>query len=226
MKTVEETLSEVLVRLRERQTVTEEEIRKWEWENEIRPRLETTRLPNRFWPRVKTWNPKQKEQFDRCQSMCVGRGAIIALLGLRGVGKTTIAAEIIHERVLNEDILPWHRLPPYRKMSDLISFFKPLYADFGSIDLERLTNRRNDFCRWHPLVVIDELHDCEDQKMKNRILTDILDRRYAFQVDTIVISNQTPAEFQDTTSDSVLSRLCEHGQIIHCKWKSFRSKTT
>lgn len=77
------------------------------------------------------------------------------------------------------------------------------------------------YCRLK-LAVIDELHECDDQKMKDRVLTDILDRRYSANTDTVLISNQTAEDFQATTSDSVLSRLAQHGAIVPCEWESFR----
>lgn len=197
-----------------------EEIRQWEWKNNVVPNLSAAGLPSRFWYEVKDWHPKQKAVFDKTKELCCGTGAVVALIGDRGLGKTTIAAQLIIERAWHS--VAWHRRPPYRKLADLIALFKPLYADFGSIGVELLIERRNEFCSTHPLIVIDELHECDDQKLKDRVLTDLIDRRYASKTDTVLISNQDPKSFQETTNDSVLSRLSEHGRIIHCQWKGFR----
>ncbi|MEY2511975.1 MAG: IstB-like binding protein [Verrucomicrobiota bacterium] len=201
---------------------SEDEMREWRWENEIVPHLRASQLPERFWFRATKWKPDQKATYDETRELITGTGAIVALVGDRGMGKTTIAAQLMIERAMDETLLPWHRRPPYRKLAKLIAFFKPIFSDFGSRDAETLIRRHESLCKDHPLLVIDELHDCEDQKVKQRLLTDTLDKRYANMVDTIVISNQTPEQFCETTSDSVLSRIKEHGRIIHCTWESWR----
>lgn len=219
-------LPATIERMREsRPPVPESEMKQWEWTKTILPNLRATQLPPRFHFEVTNWTePKQRKVLQMCQSLFCGKGAIVALVGERGLGKTTIAGQLIWERAWNEALEPWARRPPYRKLSDLIALYKPLYADFGSIETEVLMERRNGFCSLHPLVIIDELHECDDQKLKDRVLTDLLDRRYSNQNDTLLITNQTPAEFKATTNDSVLSRLSEHGSIIECKWQSFREK--
>lgn len=201
---------------------TQKELEAWHWRHEIVPHLAASGLPQRFWFKTKKWKRDQRVAYEETKSLLKTNGAIVALIGERGLGKTTIAAQLILERALNEDLLPWHRRPPYRKLSKLIALFKPIFSDFGSKDAEGLIRRHDSLCKDHPLMVIDELHDCDDQKVKNRLLTDTLDKRYANLVDTVVICNQTPQEFIATTSDSIISRIKEHGGIIHCTWESWR----
>lgn len=202
---------------------TEQECREWSWKYEIKPRLAKSGLPPRFWFMADKWKPAQKETYREVQSLLKGIGAIIALVGERGVGKTTIAGQLILERAIDETLEPWKRISPYRKLAEMIATFKPIYADFGTKDMESLLARHSRLCSQdNPLLVIDELHDCEDQKVKNRLLTDTLDKRYANLADTIVISNQTPEEFIETTSDSIISRIKEHGAILSCTWESWR----
>lgn len=223
MTTPLQDLPNVIERLRlNRPPRTEEEIREWEWEHEILPNLQASQLPKRFWFVAKKWKKEQQTAYNATRALLNQNGAIVSLIGKRGVGKTTIAAQLILERAVDASRLPWHRRPPYRKLVNLIALFKPLYADFGARDMESLLRRHDSLCKDHPLLVIDELHDCEDQKIKQRLLTDTLDKRYANLVDTIIISNQTPEQFEETTSDSILSRIKEHGRIIHCTWESWR----
>lgn len=211
---------------------TDEELRGYAWRHEIRERLEASRIPERYRYELREWiQPKQKAVYDSCRRTFTGTGAIIALVGTRGVGKTTIASQLIiarawedHQRLdAGEPGFLW-RLTPYRKMSDLISRFKALYADFGSLDMDTLISARASYCSDTTLAIIDELHDCEDQRMKDRVLTDILDRRYSEMNDTLLIDNQTDEAFRKSVSDSVLSRITEHGLIIPCNWGSFRDE--
>lgn len=201
---------------------TDQEIREYEWKHIVRPRLRGTQLPERFWFMAETWKPAQRETFEEVKSLLKKNGAIVAMIGKRGLGKTTIAGQLILERVMDESLLPWHRVPPYRKLSDLLATFKALYADFGSRDMDALLKRHDRLCKDHPFLVIDEIHVCEEQRIRNRFLIDTLDKRYANLVDTIIISNETPEEFQQSTDDSILSRIKEHGRIIHCTWESWR----
>lgn len=203
---------------------TPEQLAEWEWNNEILPHLKASQIPDRFHRREIEWNAKQRNVFMQCEKLCTGTGAIVALVGERGLGKTTIAAQMILRRAQSALPCPWHRRPPYRKAAHLVAKYKSLYSDYGSIETERLTESRNSLAKDHPLLIIDELHECDDQKMKDRVLTDLIDLRYGHLADTILISNQTPEEFTQTTSDSILSRLSEHGRIIKCSWPSFREK--
>lgn len=202
---------------------SDREVREYEWKHIIRPRLRATRLPERFWFIAEKWKPAQRETYEEVKSLLKRTGAIIALIGERGVGKTTIVGQLIIERVMDESLLLWERVPPYRKLSDLLATFKAIYADFGTKDPDELLARHNRLCSQdNPFLAIDEIHVCEEQKIKNRFMIDTLDKRYANLVDTIIISNETPEEFEASTDDSIRSRMKEHGRIIHCTWESWR----
>lgn len=203
------------------------EIRDYEWRTTILEHLCGSQLPPGFHIDRKGWTCKPQEKTYRLVSSLITgnktKGAIIVLAGPRGTGKTSIAAQIIIDRAWNEDLLPWHRRPPYRKAQKLVNKFKPLYSDFGSIDTESLNASLDSLCKdFHPLVIIDEVNECDDIRVQDRILTDLLDRRYSYMVDTILISNKTAKDFKATTNDSVLSRISETGRIIACEWASFR----
>lgn len=196
----------------------------WDWKNLVRPQLERNGIEERFSNLLPGWDDEdQREAFEACENGLKGVGAIMALTGRRGTGKTTAATQIIIRRIVKA--IEAQRIPtwmPYRKLSILVGKFKPLYADFGALDLEALANGRDALCR-AGLLVIDEIHDCEDQKTARRILTDICDVRYAKLKDTVLISNKDPDEFAAAAGDSIISRLGQHGLIIPCNWKSFRT---
>lgn len=199
------------------------EVTEYLWKNETLPRMRAAGLPDRFLTQLDFANCLgQRSAYRRAWKLCCGVGSVVALVGPRGTGKTSIAAQLIRSRAECESLEPWNRQPPYRKLTDIIARFKPLYADFGSIDAETLMRSRDKYVSIS-LHIIDEVHECQDQKLKDRMLTDIIDRCYSSRTDVVLISNQTAEEFQQTTSDSILSRLSQHGQIIPCDWKSFRT---
>lgn len=198
---------------------SDKEISEWDERNNTIPMIRKSKLPARFHRALVDWGCDPQERVYRDVSAGLNlEGAIVVMVGARGTGKTTIAGQLVRGEAENG----W--IAPYRKMVDLISEFKVLYGDMGGIDVERKTRDRDWLCT-RRLMVIDELHECEESRLKNRVLTDVLDRRYSAHKDTVLISNQTPEEFAACTSDSVLSRIQEHGFIVRCEWDSWRTKS-
>lgn len=228
---IEAAMSAMLAKARR---LTPEQARQNRFDTMIAPRMGAIGFPPRYRTNPDAWNcPPQERVFEFCRERFVEVGAIVALVGERGVGKTFIAAQLCRERI--EAWLAYHELEPaarpakiplsmgrYLKLTDLIALFKPLYADFGSIEIERLMSEREKLCR-ESLLCLDELHECEDQKLKGRVLTDILDRRYSNRLDTLVISNEKEEAFRQSIGDSALSRITEHGEIVTCTWASHRT---
>lgn len=205
------------------------EYRKHLLQTKIFPTLERWGFDSRFHRELPEMHPKQQKTYDRTLERMKGRGAIVALVGERGLGKTSIAAQFAlsvawanHEESLKESGSPRIQCVLYKKCAKLIARFKPLYADFGSIDIESLMESLDNLCRNQQFLVIDEVHDCGDMKFTNKVLTDLIDRRYSSCRDTILIANQTGQAFAESIGDSILSRLNEHGAILECKWPSYR----
>lgn len=215
--------------------VPQEDVDRWEWEHCV-----VRDLLNLGWDRrhcqkiAPDWNcPAQERAFKALSDKLKGNGAIVALVGNRGIGKTTIAAEHSRLRVesrrahykVDMDQRPSVHPPPnpgrYEKLGRIASIFKPLYADFGALNADQLTGQLERWCRLD-LVVIDELHETEDLKTNMRFLVDFVDRRYANCKDTILISNHTPEEFRNEVNSSIISRIGHHGGIIFCNWESHR----
>ena len=210
------------------------EVSAYEWRESIVPRILALGFDARFIAELEL-SAEQRAAKDECESLLVGAGAIVALTGPRGTGKTSIAAQIACERTRawvayysERDATKRPKFlrpsPRYFKTAKLVAKYKSLYADYGSIDGPALQESLEALARDCGLVVIDEWHECEDQKMRDRVLVDLIDRRYASLNDTIIISNQTAKEFATTTHASILSRLEEHGRIIPCRWTSFRTQ--
>lgn len=174
---------------------------------------------------------KQRQSYERTELRMCSRGAVVALVGERGLGKTSICAQFAlavawrnHENATKDSGPRRIESVIYKKAAKLIARYKPLFADFGSTQTEQLLESLEYLCREQEYLVIDEVHECDDAKFKTRILTDLIDRRYSACRDTILIANQTPEDFAATIGDSILSRLNEHGCIIECKWGSFRTQ--
>ncbi len=203
-------------------------MRVWDLENRIFPRLESWGFEKRFRREIGEWNcAEQEATFTLCKRTLRGVGAVVALIGIRGAGKTTIAAQLAIERAWRELRAQeagrgWVTTFVYRKMTALVSRFKPLFANFGSVNAEALAEALQWLCNEDDVLVIDEMHDLRELAVREALLIDVIDRRYAAEKDTVLISNQTPADFERETPPSVLSRLHEHGRILRCEWPSWR----
>jgi len=179
-------LPEILSRLSAIPVRSDAEIREWTWRNEIRPILADAGFDGRFRERA-DWNlePNQEKVFRVVRSKLLGEGAIIALVGIRGTGKTTISAQIAIQ-IAEEWVAYWNQsqrrenapigLPIYRKMLSIVEILKPLYSDHGSTRTDSLVAMRDALCSIG-LLIIDEKHDGE-RLMSLEDLTDIIDRRY------------------------------------------------
>jgi DNA replication protein DnaC len=214
---------------------TQEEMRAYHFTTTIAPRLkdfgfceryQTMDLLNGADPRCAL----QRETLAKLNQTLTGCGAIVGMIGPRGTGKTTIAAQLAAERLWDDwkiALSPSRngvpcRITSYRKAGDLVARFKAYYGDFGSTQIDYLSSLLEHFASVECLI-IDELHEVpEESRHKDRFLTDLLDKRYAGRRDTILISNQKEADFWQSTSDSIKSRLVEHGGVIPCEWPSFR----
>lgn len=198
-------------------------------------------LASQVFPSIERWGfdkrfhrelalpPRQRKTYERMTSLMTGNGAIVALVGERGLGKTSLAAQFAlsvawrnHEEAIKGTGPRRIEAVIYKKCAKLIARYKPLFADFGSIETESLLESLEYLCKQQEYLVIDEVHDCGDMRHTGKVLTDMIDRRYSSCRDTILIANQTGADFAATIGDSILSRLNEHGAILECKWPSYR----
>jgi DNA replication protein DnaC len=206
-----------------------EELRAHRFETQIVPTLKRWGFRNREWMEVREWTVREQgDVFARCGELLRGVGSVVAMIGERGAGKTTIAAQLavalawrMHDARRDGDLQGAHAFCAYRKVTDLVARLKPLYANFGTIETERLEKMRDALCR-HELLVIDEMHDMIDLPVREAMLIDVIDRRYASLRDTVLISNQTKADWDAKTNPSIVSRLRQHGAVLVCDWGSWR----
>lgn len=234
MKTPEEHAAQFVKSIEAQKPMNPEAFAAYEFKHNVQPLLHGAGWEERFHFAV-PMTGKQLRAMERMNGYLLNCGAIVALVGPRGLGKTTLAAFIaiarakhfwtFYSRTPDErgNMDQPRETPLYRKAARMVERFKGIYADFGTIDAESASNAKEYLCNCD-LLVIDELNECGEVKIKDRILTDICDIRYARMKDTILISNQTAEDFKATVNDSILSRLGQHGGIVNCNWPSFRVK--
>lgn len=141
---------------------------------------------------------------------------IIALLGIRGPGKTQLAVSAIWE--LSNRL----KTSRYLKALDLFREIRSTYNASAGGPSEKSVIRL--LCRLD-LLVIDELDQRAETTFEQNALVNLIDRRYDAKRPTLLISNQPSDGFAQMMGDSVVSRMCEHnsGTVIICDWPSYRT---
>tara|TARA_R110002012_G_scaffold166722_2_gene330106 strand:+ start:6299 stop:6868 length:570 start_codon:yes stop_codon:yes gene_type:complete len=146
-------------------------------------------------------------------------GSIFILTGKRGVGKTQMAVCLARLICLMKK--PVH----YKTAADLYCVLKSTFgtdqSESAFIDKWTLAPTGNQDRA--QLLVIDELHDRSRSDWEDRILNQIVDRRYGNCLDTIMVTNEDRTTLPKSIGSSIISRADETGGIVECLWESFRT---
>lgn len=172
----------------------------------------TTGIPKRY--RANWEHPSDEEWQGNFQvSLKTAKaGGIIALIGIRGGGKTRLAAEVV--RKVSKD------KADYVTAMDL---FLRIRESFGKKSTESEREIVKDYAK-APILIIDELQERGGSEWEDRILTHIIDKRYGAMLPTIIIANLTEPALMQCLGESITSRLHETGGIIEISKISHRIK--
>lgn len=151
----------------------------------------------------------------------IGKGAIFALNGDRGLGKTQLATHIAQgllksrgdgKAFESKDV-------KYSVGIDLIRKIRSTWKK-STDESEHQAVRAFTEPRY---LVIDEFSELRgDKEWDAPLFTNLIDRRYGANRDTIIIGNFKTSEISGVLGDSVASRMRECGGIIELKGESFR----
>lgn len=137
-------------------------------------------------------------------------GAIIALVGGPGTGKTQLAVELMKRAAKKV------KTCRYARGVEIASAVRATFNTKGD-ETEAVSRFTKPY-----LLVVDEFHDRSFSEFEQRLLNLILDKRYASLKPTILISNGTPEELREQVGERVIDRMREHGRILHFTFGSFR----
>jgi DNA replication protein DnaC len=140
-----------------------------------------------------------------------GHGRITMLVGPRGTGKTQLAVELIkHVCGLAKSAL-------YIKAMGCFIKLRASYQTDGVSESQVIGG----FVR-PKLLVVDAMEERGNSQWEDRVLNHIIDLRYDAELDTVLISNLTQKQFDDSLGSSIVSRANESGGTVVCDWESFR----
>lgn len=140
-------------------------------------------------------------------------GCLLALIGNRGTGKTQLGASAIAANCALE------RSSRYITAMDVFLIIREAQKFQNESELKAIQKFVDP-----KLLVMDEMQVRGETAFENRMLTAIVDKRYANMRDTILIANLTEKEFRESLGSSIVDRMYETGGVIPCTWESFRRK--
>jgi DNA replication protein DnaC len=76
------------------------------------------------------------------------------------------------------------------------------------------------------LLVIDEYQERGESEWENRIISNLIDRRYAERKPTILIANMSREQMGAALGASICDRVRECGRPIIFNWSSYRANET
>jgi DNA replication protein DnaC len=166
-----------------------------------------------FIPGTDSTSEQWSAVYDKIKGV-IEKGALVAVVGSRGTGKTQLAAALIGYTALKID-----KSCMYKKAFDMFLRIREAMKTTG--DSERAAIE--EFIKPY-LLVIDAYEVRSDSDFENRMLDHIIDKRYDNLKTTIIISNDTVQNFEKTIGVSICDRIRETGGIIEMVWGSFRNK--
>jgi len=142
----------------------------------------------------------------------VGTGMLVALVGVRGNGKTQVAVEVIRFVTGQE------RSALFTTAMAFFVAVKDSFRRDSTITESRVLAKY----RAPSLLVIDEIGKRSENDWENNLLFEVINSRYNDRKDTIVIDNRDPADFEAAIGPSLVSRMIGAGGIMECNWESVR----
>ncbi len=168
--------------------------------------------PRRHWERtIEDCGPFSAEKAKVIGKL--GSGFIIALIGIRGTGKTQIAVEALRHN-MKERLKSGLYLPVVEFFMLVKNTYRPDAEETEFEVLRRLARPS--------LLVLDEISKRGATEWENRLLFSLIDKRYCELKDTLMIANTTRPGLSEEVGDALASRLNECGGIIECNWPSRR----
>ncbi len=155
---------------------------------------------------------RQQAAFDRCAEL-IDAGAIVAMIGERGTGKTQVGAKLVVHHAKAGGNTP--------KYAKAIDFFRDLRATFSREADTREIEVINRYAG-ASFLILDDAHERTGSDWELVQLVDLIDRRYSSRRPTLLISNQTKQGTAEALGPSICSRLREDGDVVELTGQSYR----
>lgn len=141
-----------------------------------------------------------------------GNAGIFVLLGPRGAGKTWMSVGLIRETCrLGKSAL-------YAEAMDYFLAIQETYGGRGSAAAVEQSYLKPS------LLVLDAIEERADSEWNDRMLTRLINKRYAGCKTTLLISNESWPDFAARVGPTITDRIKDGGGSWACDWKSLRGR--
>lgn len=150
---------------------------------------------------------------------------LVALIGDRGTGKTQMAALIASDGLWPSDDGKWNGHRNVRDHTALYVRAMDIFLDLRDANKrDSKISEKEVLGRWTEvgLLVIDEFQERGESEWENRVLTNLIDKRYGSEKPSIIIANYDRQQLSAALSPSIKDRMHENGRSFLCNWGSFR----
>lgn len=184
---------------------------------------------------MKGWDPRYTTPIDpegdqwietfKAASRAVEAKGLVAFLGDRGTGKTRMAAEIARAGAWPKDDGFWDGHRTVFRQTALYTRAMDVFLDLRDANKKGSEISEKDVLARLAevgLLVIDEFQERGETDWENRVITNLLDKRYASERPTILIANLDRAGLSAALSPSVKDRMHENGKSFTFGWQSYR----
>ena len=168
------------------------------------------------------------EEFENAKGAVAACGIVI-FLGGRGPGKTQMAAEVARAGSWPADVGEWNGNQNVHGKTALYCRALDLFLDLRDAAQNNSgTSEKKVLAKLEKpgLVVIDEFQERGGSEWENRIVCNLIDKRYAANRPTILIANLSREDMARNLSDSIKDRIRENGKAIIFNWESYRKQPT
>ena len=138
----------------------------------------------------------------------VKQNGIVVLYGKRGGGKTRMAAELAV-------------MVGSSRYRTAMRFFLEVRATFRK-DAAKSEMQVIDELTGADLLIFDEIQERGETAFEDRLLTHVIDARYAAMKPTVLIANLTKDKLAESLGASIVDRARENGKSIEFNWPSYR----
>lgn len=147
--------------------------------------------------------------------------SLVVLIGTRGGGKTQLATSVTLDAMPRLFAAEKYKPACYFTAQDIFRDIRSSYRNSGrneSSIVDELTT-----CA---LLIIDEIHERGQTAFEDRLLVEIIDKRYGAMLPTLIIGNLKPEEFAKQLGPSIADRCREGGGIVVLDGPSHRAQST
>ncbi len=142
------------------------------------------------------------------------RRCTMALIGHVGPGKTWMACALVREFCKHA------RSAIYLEAMDYFVALQETYGDGAKANASTIEAK---YIK-PELLVLDAMEERADTDWNDRMLVRLVNKRYAAEKSTILISNEEKAAFTARVGASIADRIRDDGGIVTCGWKSLRGR--